>query len=866
MRKVAAIFLLFLASVGATSAQIQLAPPSLTDAVKAQVGGAASPNPPAASGQEQPVQAAPADAPKQAPPDFGIVNRVTGLDAGPALEGWAAKLNEIEPLLTNGSVSFGGLRRARGDIEAVRSGIDEFMAVLAPKVTEAKAQVDNLGPVPQGGEPEPVAAQRAELQRIYGSLSATRNIAESTRLRATQLAGTIQDLRRRKFAERLFERVPETLSIDTWTQAPGQFEFALTKAWQMITGWWIHLDRHADAIQLLVLALIIAGVTSFVAIRGMRHFREWDGPEHPPYWRRSTSAAWVMLLRLLPVAATSSFLYFSFRYQGLLPDDINRFAYSAMRSLLIVTSVYSLITTVLAPRRPEWRLVAMDSRAAHWIRGLVVALAAIYALTLLMDTIRFRTNAPFTLTIVQGFVSSVLIACLVIAILRTPRNASEADDAPDVAWLRRLRYPLWGVAIVILITAVSGYIGLARFISAQLIVTGTILSLLYLLTLWADAVGGGMASEDAPLGKWLKERAGLDQRRREQLSLPVVLVLKAIAFLVTGPLILLQWGFDWKDVAQTGESLFFGFRIGDMQISLAAILAAVVVFSAGYFLARFFQGWLDRRVLETAGISGGARHSISTVVGYAGIILAGLVAISYAGLDLSNIALVAGALSVGIGLGLQGVVNNFVSGMILLVERPIKVGDWVVVGGEEGIVKKISVRATELETFDRANVLIPNAAFMTEKVKNWTLHNYSGRIAIPVGVHYHSDPRKVHDTLLAVAKANPNVMTNPAPFVYFGNFAADVMEFTLYAYTYDITKSLGLRTELRIAVLEAFDRAGIDMLHRPADRNGSGAEPVQGAKSWPTLPKLNETRQSLADQGSEPDVVEEPTRNASGAS
>ena len=120
--------------------------------------------------------------------------------------------------------------------------------------------------------------------------------------------------------------------------------------------------------------------------------------------------------------------------------------------------------------------------------------------------------------------------------------------------------------------------------------------------------------------------------------------------------------------------------------------------------------------------------------------------------------------------------------------------------------------------------------------------------------------------LLDVAKANSNVMTNPAPFVYFERLRRRRAQFTLYAYAYDITKSLALRTDLRIAILEAFEKAGIDMLHRPADRNGSGAEPVQGAKSWPTLPKLNETRQSLADQGSEADAVEEPTRNASGAS
>jgi potassium-dependent mechanosensitive channel len=185
---------------------------------------------------------------------------------------------------------------------------------------------------------------------------------------------------------------------------------------------------------------------------------------------------------------------------------------------------------------------------------------------------------------------------------------------------------------------------------------------------------------------------------------------------------------DWYN------QLFFGFHIANTQVSVAALLASVIVFALGYGAARLFQRWLDNQVLQPAGLSGGVRHSISTAAGYTGVVIAALFAFSYAGFNLSNLALVAGALSVGIGFGLQSLVNNFVSGLILLAERPIKVGDLVMVGGEEGYVRKISVRSTEIETFDRAHVLVPNSYLVAEKVKNWTLRNNVRRLGIAVGV------------------------------------------------------------------------------------------------------------------------------------
>jgi small-conductance mechanosensitive channel len=284
---------------------------------------------------------------------------------------------------------------------------------------------------------------------------------------------------------------------------------------------------------------------------------------------------------------------------------------------------------------------------------------------------------------------------------------------------------------------------------------------------------------------------------------------------VSVPLILLQWGYTWPDIYEWYRQLFFDFHIGNTQVSFAVLLASVIVFGLAYAAARIFEGWLDAHVLKPAGISGGVRDSIRTGLGYVGIVIAALAAFSYAGFNLSNLAIVAGAFSVGIGFGLQSVINNFVSGLILLAERPIKVGDLVVVGSDEGYVRKISVRSTEVETPERARILIPNSYLVTDKVKNWTLRDNIRRIVVPVSVARACDPRKVRAILLKVAQDNPDVMTVPAPSVELEEFGMDSLEFKLYAFI-DLSKG-GTSTDLRIAILDAFNDAGIASPFRRTD-------------------------------------------------
>jgi len=489
-----------------------------------------------------------------------------------------------------------------------------------------------------------------------------------------------------------------------------------------------------------------------------------------------------------------------------LPERVDWLFYLITQSIVIVFTVGALVTTAFTPRAPQWRLIDVaDARAAR-ICGLVLLLAFVYSLTSLLYGVTRLVQAPFALTIAVALPSSLLLAGIVVALLRTTGDGG-ADAAPSARLFRAIRAVVWAIVAAIVVCALTGYLPLAGFLAQQLIVTGSILALVYLLLLWVDGFVQGLGDEGTTIGRWLRRSSRVEWR--EQLALPLSLILKFAVLVLAVPFLMLQWGYSWPDIREWYRQLFFGLRIGNTEVTVGALLASIIVFGLGYAAARLFQSWLDAQVLQPAGISGGVRNSIRTGVGYVGIVIAALVAFSYAGFNLSSLAIVAGALSVGIGFGLQNLVNNFVSGVILLAERPIRVGDLVVVAGEQGYVRKISVRSTELETFDRANVLIPNSYFISEKVKNWTFRNNVCRVSISVSVAYGSDARQVQAALLAVAQKNGEVLTAPAPSVTLDEFAASSINFTLYAFIGDVGKSGAIRTDLAIAILDAFAEAGI---------------------------------------------------------
>jgi small-conductance mechanosensitive channel len=277
------------------------------------------------------------------------------------------------------------------------------------------------------------------------------------------------------------------------------------------------------------------------------------------------------------------------------------------------------------------------------------------------------------------------------------------------------------------------------------------------------------------------------------------------------PLLALIWGARVVDIQDVWLSLKDGVVLGDTRVSISDFITFIIIFSIGYTLTRLLQSALRLSVLPNTKIDTGAQNALVTGVGYIGIFFAALIAITSMGLDLSSLAIVAGALSVGIGFGLQAIVSNFLSGIILLVERPIKVGDWIQVGAYSGYVSKIAVRATTIDTFDQANVIIPNADFISGTVTNMTHLSKRGRVKVPVGVAYDSDPVFVKEILMDIVSSNANILKSPGPSVFLLGFGPDSIDFEIRGILRDVNSITSTRSDMNFEILRRFAQEGIEI-------------------------------------------------------
>ena len=250
-----------------------------------------------------------------------------------------------------------------------------------------------------------------------------------------------------------------------------------------------------------------------------------------------------------------------------------------------------------------------------------------------------------------------------------------------------------------------------------------------------------------------------------------------------------------------------GIPMGDIRVIPTNILAGIIAFTILAGLTGWVKRWIDKRWLRQITPDRGARDALVTVVGYTGFSISALVGLSISGVNITGIAVVAGALSVGIGFGLQAIANNFVSGIILLFERPIKAGDFVSVGDVEGFVRKISIRATEIETLDNQDMLIPNSELISGRVTNWVLHNPYGRLIVKIGVAYGSDIEKVAAILEDSANQHEQVISDgraSPPKALFMGFGDSSLDFELRVRIIDIKRRYDVLSDLNFSINQRF--------------------------------------------------------------
>ncbi|WP_246505017.1 DUF3772 domain-containing protein [Microvirga antarctica] len=780
---------------------------------------------PAASPPSAPLaQAAPApaaDPVKVAAPDTRA--------ARARLDSFKANLTQTELGLQSRRHSDAELQALRLQIEPMVEAIRGIIAEQGPRLEASKARLGQLGPKPKEGEPEEgadAARDRAEREAAVAEFDETQRLARAVLLQAEQLGTQIGDLRRSGFARALFEQSDSILSPELWKSVIYAIPRELRAQGITLSDTLDQIRRNATIGALLVLGLAVgAGVALYEGRRILaRRFVRRDPEALDPSRRSRLLAALAALClgALLPIFG-SWIVWIAFDAANIFPPRLELVVASVLRGVAFVAFVRALIDAILAPDAPRWRLVTVADASAPRIISFGVTLATVLAIGKILESFNQAIAAALPITVLTRGVFALAMALILAELLRRFANRATEDEAclgPFVASEFTLGGPLrslgWVVVTLIVGSVLGGYVALASFLVDQGAWISILLALLILAINMADEFIGNTFRTQSRIVTTLQANTGLRRRSLEQIGVLATGAVRLTLIIIALLLVLAPWGVESTDLMGSVRAVFFGFNVGDVTISISSILIAALLFAIVFTITRVIQRWLDNTFLPATDLDAGLRNSIRTAAGYVGIITAGVIAFGYLGLSLERLTIVAGALSVGIGFGLQSIVNNFISGLILLWERPIRVGDLVVVGDGEGYVRRINVRSTEIQTADRSTLIVPNSNLISGIVRNRVRNDRIGRVLVSIPVPRSADPDKVAEIMRTCALAHREIMSEPSPRVIFKKVTENTLDFDLVCFVDDIDSAGRIASDLYFDIFRKLRKDGMGLPATPA--------------------------------------------------
>jgi small-conductance mechanosensitive channel len=719
-----------------------------------------------------------------------------------ALKSMVDKVNHIERNLSRDAFGITELEQAGQVLEELRPRAASCISDSEAALIKTSAALEKLGEK-KAGESVEVVKQRRQLEDEQQAIEARLAECSALAINIASLQEQISEMLKALREQRMLARGPDIIAITQHLieQPLGWFP----DSWNFVAerSWLIHTATARDLLWAGVVMLVGLGLGLLLRWRGLPAVarRKWSDSTGG----RFASSVLASCCHDIPyvLAAATATIYLAVITRNITPlPFVSVLAYGLF--FLFIANL--LIRISLAPTPPGKLFLDVPAHVARPMarRFRVLAVLMLVAF-LLLETI-LATSLPVHVELLLRNLLRILFAINIVWVLWLFRHLSGVKRQ---AWFRHL---LSLVLIVAVFAGLGGYSNLAswlfRSVFGSLLAFGVVMTVSRLLRELLIGLEYGST-------RW-------ERRARRFLGLPAteehlggffwvrMLVALGMWTLLVWVFILI-WDLSASAVQDINRTLTEGFVIGSLKIVPGRIMLAVVTLAALIALAGWMKGRVDKQ-LQKSPMERGSREAAVTVAGYSGVLLAILVALGVAGIDFSNLALIAGALSVGIGFGLQNVVNNFVSGLILLIERPIKTGDWIVVGGTEGYVKRIRIRSTQIQTFDRADVIVPNSELISGQVTNWMLHDVSGRARIPVGVAYGSETQQVNAILLKIAHEHPGVITyNPelAPVVLFRGFGDSALDFELRVHIRNIDNRLRVISDLNFAIDAAFREAGI---------------------------------------------------------
>jgi len=462
---------------------------------------------------------------------------------------------------------------------------------------------------------------------------------------------------------------------------------------------------------------------------------------------------------------------------------------------------FALIELILDPRKPAVSFHNISDMVSTALsRRLKVFILLLFIGYLLFTTILAQSFPVETYLLARCIFAIIFVANLIWAVWILGKMPAFLDTV-----ILRIGFTL--ILLSLLVAEILGYRNLSAYAIRTVLGTLTALGVVVFLSGLMSELFDGL---DHGAHRWqrkIRESLGVKTHAKISGLAWARFFTGAILWFVFIIIILGIWGLSQTGFEYLKNLSFEGFDVGSMKIIPSKIFLALIVFFVLLAISRWFRTRLERTWLSRTRMERGAREATATISGYTGVAIAIFIALSISGVELTSLALIAGALSVGIGFGLQNIVNNFVSGLILLFERPVKTGDWIIVGGTEGYVRRISIRSTQIQTFDQADVIVPNSELISGQVTNLMLRDVRGRIRVPVGVAYGSDTLLVRDLMLEVARQNSFVVTDgssPEPKVLFMEFGDSALLFELRVFIENIDAKYQATSDINFAIDAVF--------------------------------------------------------------
>ncbi len=749
-------------------------------------------------------------------------------DGRPNYADWDRTAARAEDVIEADQASDEALETLRAQLVRWREQFLTRQSANSARIETLRSQIDALGAAPEGDatEPEQIANRRAALNEQLAEAQAPVRRAQEAFRQANGLISQIDGLVRDRGADRLLRLDPTPLNPVNWAAGiraigdAGEVVSSETERNLASSGQQKNLkDNLPLALVLVLVGLILITRAGAWIERFIQRLRR-NRTETRASFRAATFVGSLLALALpvlgviLIIGAVDLTGITGLTGDLLLEEfasaviSIAAARWLSLRVFPSAPDVPALINVSPIQRR-EGRFYAVTLALLASLNELIVVLATASPALRGSFDLAAQSVLRFPLILIAGILLFRLGQILVGAARGRAATGADEDgaserlylgeDGPGRVILRTLGQAACLVGAVGPILAGIGYVAAASDL------------------LFATVLTIGLVGIVAVIQRFARDIYAIVMRSEQTSAALFPVLVDFVIVLCALPILALIWGARATDLSEVWSYVANGFQIGESRISPLDFMAFLLVFAIGYGLTRLLQGTLRSSVLPKTRIDIGGQNALVAGTGYIGIFLAAIAAITSAGLDLSSLAIVAGALSVGIGFGLQTIVSNFVSGIILLIERPISEGDWIEVGSTMGVVKDISVRATRVETFDRRDVIVPNADLISTSVTNWTKGNLNGRIILPVGVAYGSDTKQVEAILREITEAHPAVILNPPPAILFMNFGADALEFEIRAILRDVSYSLSARSDINHEIAKRFGDEGIEVPYAQRD-------------------------------------------------